>query len=109
MNFPLLSDQRIKSVPVLENGDPWIDLKDQTELLLDHTREQIQKISANPFLIRESVYLKLIHAQKFPQYPTSTIWKEAYQLPKDKEAFTDFMLNLLTPGVFTSPNLKQSS
>lgn len=64
MNFPLISDPRIKSVPIIENGDSWIDLKDQTELLLDLSREQIQKLSTNPFLVRKSVYLKLLHAQK---------------------------------------------
>lgn len=64
MTFPLMSDCLIKSVPIIENGDSWVDLKAQNELSLDHSREQIQKLSTNPFLVRESVYSKLLQAQK---------------------------------------------
>lgn len=97
MNFPLLSDQRIKFVPIVENGDLWIDLKDQTELLLDHSREQIQKISANPFLVRESVYLKLVHAQQFLPQGFKFQIKECYRpLWVQKKFYKDYTRFLKT-------------
>lgn len=82
---------------------------DKFVLTLDTAKSQgliDQNFNSRAFFV---ILFKSVWGYISSQYPASTIWKEAYQLPKDKEVFTEFMLNLLTPGVFTSVNLKQSS
>ncbi len=73
---------------------------DKFVLILETAKEQrlIKKnFNSRAFFV---ILFRSVWGYISSQHPASTIWKDAYQLPKDREAFTDFMLNLLTPGVF---------
>lgn len=62
-NIILISDAKIKCIPIIENGDPFVDLKNYPNLKCDLSRDKIQKLADNPFRVRKSVAEKLIQAQ----------------------------------------------
>lgn len=65
----LISDSKVKEIPIVDNGDDWIDLNEIPELNLDLEKHKIQSLSTNPFILRKQVVEKLILAQK--QLPNS--------------------------------------
>lgn len=68
MNIVLISDPRVLAIGIDEicgeTKYPWVDLRQQEKLKLDLSRRQIQKLSDNPFRVRQLVADKLILAQQ---------------------------------------------
>ena len=59
----LIDDWRVGSIPIRESGELLIDLSSGDIIPVDLTRNHIQRLSQNPFLVRETVARRLEMAQ----------------------------------------------
>ena len=58
----LISNPKVLQIPIQENGDPLVDIRDYSEILVD-TRKS--KASSSYFKLRQSIVAKLLEAKKY--------------------------------------------
>ena len=76
----LIGDELVKNIPVIENNNPMIDLLvDLPELLFDHNRLHVQKISKSISYSRKEVGERLILAQSILPFGIKLLIKECYR------------------------------
>ncbi len=61
-NIILISDSRILNIPIKENNEPLVDLREFPQILIDNRKKED---SDSFFKLRESVVEKLLEAQKY--------------------------------------------
>lgn len=59
----LISDPRVLAIPIQENGEPLVDLRDVPDLFVDLSRENVQKTSQAVSFVRKTVADMLVEAQ----------------------------------------------
>ncbi len=60
----LISDPKVLSIPIQENGDSLIDLLSIPELFVDSSRDNVQKLSLSISFVRKTVANLLLETQK---------------------------------------------
>lgn len=59
----LISDTKVISLPIIDNGESLVDLQTTPELFVDLSRENVQKNSPHISFVRETVAQLLVAAQ----------------------------------------------
>jgi D-alanyl-D-alanine dipeptidase len=92
----LIGDEQVKKIPVIESGEPIIDLLQAfPQLLFDLERIHVQKESASISFARRQVGQKLIEAQTMLPSGVKFLIKECYRPMSVQKGFWDGYSNLL--------------
>ena len=84
----LISDPKVLQIPIQENGDPLVDIRDYSEILVD-TRKS--KASSSYFKLRKSTVAKLLEAKKYlPQGIRFLVIEGHRPLSLQKEYFDEY-------------------
>jgi D-alanyl-D-alanine dipeptidase len=88
----LISDPKVLQIPIQENGDPLVDIRDYPEILVD-TRKS--KESSSYFKLRKSIVIKLLESNKYlPQGIRFLVIEGHRSLSLQKEYFDQYSKEL---------------
>ncbi len=88
----LISDPKVLQIPIQENGDPLVDVRDYSEILID-TRQS--KVSNSYFKLRKSVVARLLEAKNYlPQGIRFMVIEGHRPLSLQKEYFDEYINEL---------------
>ena len=84
----LISDPKVLQIPIQENGDLLVDIRDYSELLVDTPKS---KASSSYFKLRKSIVVKLLEAKKYlPQGIRFLVIEGHRPLSLQKEYFDEY-------------------
>lgn len=91
----LISNPKVLAVPIRDNNEPLVDLAKTSNLLVDTSRNNVQKISDTISLVRKSVADMLLIAQKHLPPNYKIFVKEGYRdIQTQKKLFNSYRNHL---------------